>query len=77
MRRFLLTGFGVVLYFSLSLVPAGVSVAYDLELPGDEDRWIKVESPNFTVFSNADENIAQQTALSFEQLWAVLVRDLR
>jgi tetratricopeptide (TPR) repeat protein len=77
MRRFLFFGFGVVLITLLSIAPAGVSVAFDLELPNDDDRWIKVESPNFTVFSNADERIAQETAMRFEQLWAVLVRDLQ
>ena len=76
MRRYLSFCFGFFLISSLSLAPAGVSLAYDLELPSNEDRWIKVESPNFTVFSNADARIAQDTALTFEQLWAVLVRDL-
>ena len=76
MRRYLLLCFVVVLVSSLSLAPAGIALAYDLELPSDEDRWIKVETPNFTVFSNADAGIAEETALTFEQLWAVLVRDL-
>lgn len=76
MRRFLFFCFDLFLVFSLSLGTTGVSLAFDLELPSDEDRWIKVESPNFTVFSNADVRIAEDTALTFEQLWAVLVRDL-
>ena len=55
---------------------SSVSAAYKLELPSDEVRWIKVETTNFTVFSNADEKIARKTAVSLEYLRTVLVRHL-
>jgi len=58
------------------MMPSSVSAAYKLELPSDDDGWIKVESTNFTVFSNADEKIARKTAVSLEYLRAVLVQQL-
>ena len=76
MRRFLEIQFGVILVTAASLMLTSVSAAYELELPSEEYRWIKVETSNFTVFSNADKKIARRTAASLEQLWVVLVRDL-
>lgn len=74
MRRILFFCFGVALISSMSMMPSTVSAAYKLELPSDDFGWIKVETTNFTVFSNADEMIARKTAVSLEYLRAVLVQ---
>jgi len=74
MRRNLLICFFVALISSFSMMPSTVSAAYKLELPSEDCGWIKVESANFTVFSNADEKIARKTAVGLEYLRTVLVR---
>jgi tetratricopeptide (TPR) repeat protein len=76
MRRILNHSFGFILISTVSLMAAWVCEASELELPSEDKRWIKVETPNFTVFANTDPKIATGTARSLEQLWAVLVRHL-
>lgn len=75
MRRILGCGPEIILATFASLILTCVSAAYELELPSEEYRWIKVETSNFTVFSNAEEKIARKAAVSLEQLWIVLARD--
>lgn len=75
MGQFFLRCFGVIVVTLISLMLTSVAAAYELELPSAEGRWIKVETSNFTVFSNADVKIARKNAQSLEQLWAVLARD--
>jgi len=75
MKRYFSRFCGATVVIALSLTVTSASSAFDLELPNEEDRWIKVETSNFTVFSNADVKIAKKNAQSLEQLWAVLARD--
>jgi tetratricopeptide (TPR) repeat protein len=74
MRRLLDARCLLVLVILASLTLVGSLGAFELVLPSEEYRWIKVETANFSVFSNADEAIARPVAESFEQLWQVLVQ---
>lgn len=76
MGRFLPRCIGFIVITMVSLMLTSVAATYELELPSVEGHWIKVETSNFTVFSNADVKIARKNAQSLEQLWAVLARDL-
>ncbi|MEE4271175.1 MAG: hypothetical protein V2I67_05855 [Thermoanaerobaculales bacterium] len=73
MRRALDIGIGGCIAVVV-LMAGAVSWALELEPPSEDGRWIKVETANFTVFSNADPKIANRNAVTLEQLRAVLAR---
>jgi tetratricopeptide (TPR) repeat protein len=62
---------GLLLAAAISAsVGAAVSAASDL--PREKDRWIRVESDHFTVFSNAGEATARSVVVDLETLRSVL-----
>ncbi len=55
-----------------ALTVAGSAAAATSELPREKDRWIRVESDHFTVFSNAGEATARSVVTDLEALRSVL-----
>ncbi|HSL16797.1 MAG TPA: hypothetical protein VLB51_02730 [Methylomirabilota bacterium] len=55
-----------------ALTAPGPAQAETSELPREKDRWIRVDSEHFTVFSNAGEATARSAALDLETLRHVL-----
>ena len=45
-----------------------------MELPGEGERWIELNSENFTFYSNAGQRTTQQVATDLEELRFVLVQ---
>src|SRR5262245_59318433 len=57
----------------LALLTAGrLAPAAAAELPSEKDSWIRLETANFTVFSNAGEKKTKRIALGVETLRAAL-----
>jgi tetratricopeptide (TPR) repeat protein len=65
---------GIILALWLAAASASAGETNEFQLPREKDRWIRAETPNFTVFSNAKEDVTAQTGEDLEQLRAVLVR---
>lgn len=57
-----------------SLFAAAVARAADAPLPSPKERWLRVEGPSVTVYSDDDEATARRVALNFEALRAVVTR---
>lgn len=75
MRRFLEIHSPVLLVTVAWLMLTPPAFADGLDLQTEFYPWIEVRTPNFTVFSNAGEEIARPIAETYEQLWALLVHD--
>jgi hypothetical protein len=56
----------------LSLLLTSATKAREPKLPKPNDRWIQVETANFTLFSNAPEKMTKKAGANLEQLRAVL-----
>ncbi|MGD8439668.1 MAG: hypothetical protein PVG53_03985 [Holophagae bacterium] len=64
---------GALLLVAVSaLTSAGRAGAAPSELPSEKDRWIRVDSEHFTIFSNAPESTACSAASDLEELRRVI-----
>ncbi|HWZ86254.1 MAG TPA: tetratricopeptide repeat protein [Thermoanaerobaculia bacterium] len=57
----------------LLLLVGGVATADPVELPSRADKWFRLQTANFTVFSDTTESRAREIALDLERLRAVLL----
>jgi tetratricopeptide (TPR) repeat protein len=72
MKGFSVSATRLLLAAVLLLASAAAAAAERTRLPKPKDRWIRVTTPNFVLFSNAPEKMTRRAGANLEELRSVL-----